>query len=235
MVQIVCISDTHRLHRQVKIPPADIIIHAGDIGWEDWVGGYACLVDFFEWFGNLPIKTRIFVAGNHDRIAEWDSRLVREMANTKDIHYLVDEAVSIDGFKFWGSPWSLEFCNWSFNLPRDKEMATNHWNKIPMNADVVITHSMPYGILDKVGQDTDELTYPSLGDEWLRNRISKVMPKLYVGGHLHGGYGVYREKDIQFVNASVCDEGYEPVNEAIEVRLSRERALVTNPSLIVEK
>ncbi len=30
-VRIVCISDTHAMHRNLRIPPGDILVHAGDI------------------------------------------------------------------------------------------------------------------------------------------------------------------------------------------------------------
>jgi predicted phosphodiesterase len=30
-IKIVCISDTHGLHRNLSIPEGDILIHAGDI------------------------------------------------------------------------------------------------------------------------------------------------------------------------------------------------------------
>ena len=32
--------------------------------------------------------------------------------------YLEDEAVTISGVKFYGSPWQPEFYEWAFNLPR---------------------------------------------------------------------------------------------------------------------
>ena len=30
-VRIVCISDTHELHRELSLPDGDLLIHAGDI------------------------------------------------------------------------------------------------------------------------------------------------------------------------------------------------------------
>ena len=30
-MRIVCIADTHELHRELAVPPGDLLIHAGDI------------------------------------------------------------------------------------------------------------------------------------------------------------------------------------------------------------
>jgi len=31
-------------------------------------------------------------------------------------HYLENSSITVEGYKFWGSPYSLEFCNWGFSL-----------------------------------------------------------------------------------------------------------------------
>ena len=44
-----------------------------------------------------------------------------------------------------------------------------------------------------------------------------VKPKLNVFGHIHVGYGYKEYEGVLFVNASTCDEGYNPVNKPIVV------------------
>jgi len=41
--------------------------------------------------------------------------------------------------------------------------------------------------------------------------------KLHVFGHIHCGYGVYEEFGVKFVNASICDEQYNPTQPPIVV------------------
>lgn len=49
-LRVVCILDTHELHRELAVPPGDLLIHAGDftffgrgtraiVGFNDWLGG----------------------------------------------------------------------------------------------------------------------------------------------------------------------------------------------------
>ena len=69
-MRILHLSDTHGLHRKIKdLPIADVIIHSGDIshnGTEDEV------LDFLNWFIELPYQHKIFVTGNHD-LCQWDA------------------------------------------------------------------------------------------------------------------------------------------------------------------
>jgi len=65
-ISVVCISDTHGLHlneKMVDIPPADLIIHAGDM---TSTGTLSQLESFVSWFEELPHPNKVFIAGNHD-------------------------------------------------------------------------------------------------------------------------------------------------------------------------
>lgn len=41
-----------------------------------------------------------------------------------------------------------------------------------------------------------------------------MKPRLHVFGHIHDGHGFLEREATTFVNASVCDEDYHPVNPA---------------------
>ena len=69
-MKIVCISDTHNLHRKTNIPNGDMLIHAGDF---TNIGEKEIIIDFNNWLGNLPHKYKIIVAGNHDLFFENNS------------------------------------------------------------------------------------------------------------------------------------------------------------------
>jgi predicted phosphohydrolase len=65
---VVCLGDTHGLHRKVAVPEGDLLIHAGDfmrtgILLEE-------IVDFNDWLGEQPHPHKIVVAGNHDLLFE---------------------------------------------------------------------------------------------------------------------------------------------------------------------
>ena len=54
----------------------------------------------------------------------------------------------------------------------------------------------------------------------LLEKIKKLPKlKLHVFGHIHGSYGEMKIGGVTFVNASICDEGYYPVNRPIVVEI----------------
>ena len=63
-MRLVCISDTHSLHRRIpEIPDGDVLIHAGDcLG----AGTLDDVVHLDNWLGSLPHRHKIVIAGNHD-------------------------------------------------------------------------------------------------------------------------------------------------------------------------
>ena len=58
-----------------------------------------------------------------------------------------DSEVIIDGIKFYGSPWVTKFYDWAF-MKLDEDLQP-HWDNIPTDTDVLITHGPPKSILDK--------------------------------------------------------------------------------------
>jgi len=212
-MRIVCVSDTHCEHHGFKVPEGDVLLHAGDfcsMGIEREVHKVA------KWLKALPHRWKIVVAGNHDRFFEQQPEIARAYLEP-EIIYLQDSGCEIGGLRFWGSPWQPWFNDWAFNLPRKGAGLREKWNLIPMDTDVLITHGPPYGILDEVRArrtawgPSEEGSGP-LGCEELATRLRSVQPRLHVFGHIHDGYGVLQSGDMTFVNASVCDEDYRPVN-----------------------
>ncbi len=65
-----------------------------------------------------------------------------------NIIYLNDSGCEIEGVRFWGSPIQPEFGNLAFNRKRGEDIK-EHWDLIPLNTDILITHGSPYSILDK--------------------------------------------------------------------------------------
>ena len=69
-LRLVCLSDTHGLHRRVTVPDGDILIHAGDLTVFDQPlpEALATVRDVNAWLGELPHPHKVVIAGNHDRV-----------------------------------------------------------------------------------------------------------------------------------------------------------------------
>lgn len=208
IMRIVCISDLHSSKQSFSVPDGDVLIIAGDIC------GYGCLdelEDFDNFLSNLPHKHKLLIAGNHDwpfaRVEPEQSKML-----VKNAIYLEDSGIEIEGIKFWGSPWQPFFCGWAFNLPRGPELA-EVWTKIPENIDVLITHTPPYGILDKLYDGE------SVGCEELSEALKRIKPRVHVFGHIHESYGVLEQGGTIYVNASLNNGYYQLVNAPIVVDL----------------
>jgi predicted phosphodiesterase len=213
-MRIVCISDTHSLHNQVVLPEGDVLVHAGDLLNH---GTLKELPSAAGWLDNQLGKFEdiVVIGGNHDFALEAFMREGREDILKKNffpgIHYLRDEAVTIKGFKFYGSPWQPEFCDWAFNLPRGAQLAEK-WAAIPADTDVLVTHGPPFLQRDWVGRD-------HVGCADLRLRVDDIKPKVHVFGHIHAGYGMNETDGVKFVNAALCNERYQIVNAPIVVEI----------------
>lgn len=208
-MKIACFADTHRCIEGLDIPNGDVVICAGDFCNS---GSLEDVIAFNGWFSRLPCRHKILVAGNHDVCFENNLAVAKTFLN-KNIIYLQDEAIEIEGVKFYGSPWQLPFMNWAFNLPEDE--LHKKFERIPDDVDILITHSPPYGILDSTPAKKD------LGSRALLEKVYKVKPRYHVFGHIHHGYGKYVDKthNITFINASLLDEGYNFVNKPVVIEL----------------
>lgn len=204
MMKFCIISDTRGKHKVLSPPPADVIIHCGDF---TSVGKEHEICKFMEWFSGLEqYKHKIIIAGNHDMMFEYNGLLARSFV-PNNVHYLQDSGVEIDGVKFYGSPVQIHFYNWVFN--RSEEQMERHWKAIPVDTDVLITHSPPLSVMDSVEGRYEPLGSPSLYNEV----IHRVKPKIHCFGNIHSGHGIRIIGDTTFINASILDEEYMPVYE----------------------
>lgn len=207
MPRLVLISDTHGLHKKIRVPDGDVLVHAGDFcsGGDEWQAR-----SFARWFLKQPHAHKVVIAGNHDRCIEKDAALGPQIF--EGATYLFDQEATVAGLRFYGSPWQPEFASWAFNLPRGEALRLV-WAKIPAGVDVLVTHGPPFGVLDR--------TYADLfvGCDELRTAIDRVQPRVHVFGHIHEGAGTHEEGRTLFANASICTEGYEPKNPPIVLDL----------------
>jgi len=220
-MKITLISDTHSKHNQLKndLPGGDLLIHAGDF----MNSGYDVMeaMEFFRWFDKIDnYNSKILISGNHDRWMQDKPEEARGiLTGYKTIDYIQDEECTLyfdgpngdhpeDNIHIYGSPWSPYFFNWAFNLPRNGVELQEKWSNIPTNTDILVCHTMPWGHLDVTNN-------MNVGCELLRFRVDEIKPKIFVGGHIHSGYGYKFDGHTHFFNASVLNNNYKYTNKPI--------------------
>jgi hypothetical protein len=192
-VRIVAVADTHLFHRDLVVPDGDVLVHAGDMCRG---GDLVELLTAAEWILGLPHRHKVVVAGNHDWAFAREPAAARAMF--RGAHYLEDAELTLDGVRFYGSPWQPEFCDWAFNLPRGPELAAV-WARIPHGIDVLVTHGPPEGFGDRTTMTS------RAGCADLRARVAVVKPRLHLFGHIHQDGGAWLEGPTLFANVTTWE------------------------------
>jgi Icc-related predicted phosphoesterase len=194
-MRIVHLSDTHMLHRRLDVAAGDVLVHSGDLVSEGSMDEYT---DVFNWLDSMSHKHKLLVAGNHDALFQHSPKLIRKRL-PKSIVYLENSGTTIDGLKFWGSPWTVGY-PWMAFTYRAMEGRETRWTSIPDDTDVLVTHGPPHGILDRDHEGQ------RIGDASLYKRVETVRPKLHLFGHVHDQNGEMKRFGTTFVNAAVGDD-----------------------------
>lgn len=228
--KIICIADSHGQSFHHLIPECDILIHAGDIlpdgGWQTTYAE----TKLIEELKKCPAKNIVFVAGNHCHYFENIFKTGREKRFRdllpKNVHYLRDSGVTIDGLSFWGTPWVVNLSRWAFSKasPNDDGAIDPRYDEsndlrriysdIPENLDFLISHGPAYGFCDQI------LEYnlkDHLGCKPLTEAILQKKPKYVISGHIHSanhnGETIKHSLDglskTELYCASILDERYE--------------------------
>lgn len=209
-MKITIISDTHLDYSLLDLKSADILIHCGDID----VYEQSDLWQFNNWLKKQPFKYIIVIGGNHDKYLEKQGMKSIQKSLTNAI-YLENSGIEINGIKFWGSPMTPTFMNWSFMCERDKIF--KYWDMIDSDTKVLITHGPPYRTLDYTSYNYSK--DHNVGCEALLERVKLLKPIIHCFGHIHYCYGTFKDKNTNFINASLMNEGYALVNKPIVVEI----------------
>lgn len=212
-MRIVCISDTHDQNLTTKfiIPDGDILVHVGDlcaVGDEPkrfWKMG--------NYMSRFPHPIKLYVPGNHDRLA-WDSPgEVRAIMRDYGVSALFAEGYEAQGLKFWGCGWMQPTVNAKHSeYPGDFQEL---WERCPEGTDIVLSHQPPYGILDYSRVSGEHIGSTVL--YWQINR--RIRPRYHIFGHNHSGHGVHEIAGIRFVNAALCDDENKPYQQPIVIEV----------------
>lgn len=244
-IRFVCISDTHNLHDEIAyLPRGDVLVHTGDFSE---YGTCEEVVAFADWFASRPFKHKILIAGNHDigmDATGYDTKIgatwkqywngtprdnnpvdVRRLLDSRsDITYLENNSCVVEGIKIYGSPMTplivlpiAKPVAMAFNLMTQEEQHA-HWQTIPLDTQVLLTHGPPAGVHDVVAP------LWRLGDQDLYDRVLEVRPQYHIFGHVHQSYGrteffhdpgdsdEEKSSSTTFVNTSTCTLRHKPTN-----------------------
>ena len=227
------ISDTHTLHKRLNLPGGDLCCFTGD-----YMGsGYVVqeMMDFIDWLVehvSPKYKYVVLVAGNHDRLLEaYPDYQVKDMFGRKDnIIYIKDETVELDfgekgKLKISGTPFQPFFCSWAFNVKDSDKLQFIFDNVVEEDIDILLTHCPVFSILDQTHEPKPY--FNSTGEEHLGSiELYNVLqsrqkpPRYHCFGHIHGDGGKHvKIGETTYINASICNEAYKPVNSIVTLEI----------------
>lgn len=229
-MKLTFVSDTHNRHDEIDTGTGDVLFHCGDATGQ---GSFREISNFLKWYAEQDYAHKILIAGNHDWGFEREPGIYEKMCEDLGITYLNDSGVTIKCFdtgsdiKVWGSPVQPEFCNWAFNRsiynshPRYAPIKP-HWDMIPDDTNILLTHGPPWEILDRV---MSFLSTVSGGDEFenvgcphLKEAIlDRIKPEIHAFGHIHEEHGQKRIDDTNFINAAQLDDQYSVAYKPVSV------------------
>jgi predicted phosphodiesterase len=226
-MQMTLISDTHNKHEEIDCGSGDILIHAGDATGR---GQFEEIDSFLMWFSRQDFTHKILIAGNHDWGFERHPDHYSQLCGLYGITYLNDSGVILTNtdsgqqFKIWGSPVQPEFCNWAFNRSIYKadgryRQIKPHWDMIPLDTDILITHGPPWGMRDSVISFEPNEHIRHVGCPHLIDAVRIVKPKYHIFGHIHEQHGMTYSEGTTFINASQLDDRYDVTYEPINIQL----------------
>lgn len=206
------ISDTHTFHNLLTIPEGiDMVIHSGDCSNpRDPYNNEPEVRAFIDWYKQLPIKHKIYVAGNHDTSIE-KKLVIKQDFTDAGIVYLEDDLIEIEGIFIYGSPYTPNFGQWAFM--KDRVKLDRYWNNaMPSYVDILVTHGPPKGVLDKSYDRNRNME--CCGDKSLLNKVLQVQPQYHLFGHVHNCEGIINAGmqklsvcNTWFSNGSVVTDG----------------------------
>eukprot|EP00292_Cryptomonas_paramecium_P008521 CAMPEP_0113726236 /NCGR_PEP_ID=MMETSP0038_2-20120614/40287_1 /TAXON_ID=2898 /ORGANISM="Cryptomonas paramecium" /LENGTH=277 /DNA_ID=CAMNT_0000656755 /DNA_START=163 /DNA_END=997 /DNA_ORIENTATION=- /assembly_acc=CAM_ASM_000170 len=231
-VRFVVISDTHNLHKELEIPEGDVIIHAGDFTNHGSLEEVQNFGEWFRSLPHktkllVPGNHDMIMDREYYKIfwSDWASRReVDEESHLVEalegIRVLVGESIQVGGVHVYGAPWVPVYAKWRTAFNRDPAQIGDAWATIPgarqptvvkLNimieeadgVDVLVTHTPPYGILDRAPHGA-HMGCPALAP----HVEERIRPRFHVFGHVHADCGAVRRGGTVFINASAVSDAY---------------------------
>jgi Icc-related predicted phosphoesterase len=197
-MRLALISDTHGFCPEIP-SDVDAVIHAGDIAADrGFVGNYTD--EIYPWAASVGVP--IYATfGNHD-FAGQQARIPPGVP--ENLNFIVDQAHTINGVKFWFSPWSNLFGAWAYML--DEVGLAARYAKIPEDTEVIVSHGPPKNYGDKILWDG---RIQNVGSVALAERAAQLpLLRYIITGHIHEAHGEYQMGHVTVLNVSHVDEMY---------------------------
>lgn len=202
MLRILALSDIHGRTRYIKLlknridKEIDYIIVAGDLTHFGTLNDAERILEILREALNTPI---LFVPGNCDP---------KELLNVnnigRDILNIHEKITRIDEYLFFGIGGST-ITPFNTNIEFTEDEINNKLTSIK-NEDhrrlVMVTHSPPYGILDKT------LAGINAGSKTLRKFLEEKHPLLWIVGHIHEARGMVKKNNTILINPGPLSKGY---------------------------
>ena len=176
-VKFVCLSDLHndlRVVTKLFELEFDALLIAGDLTNFGTLEELKVILEALD-FG----KPIIFTAGNHDGgCAKKEFKKI--LKTNKNLHYLENSYVKINGITIYGMPQTLRFKNWWFMVNKEADFE----KYLPKeHADILLFHQPPAG----VGLATVESAFGEhdTGSEAVRAFLESSSAKYCITGHIH--------------------------------------------------
>jgi Icc-related predicted phosphoesterase len=189
-VTFLVLSDTHNQHRKLPLPHngADVLLHCGD--WSNWKTSSKNTEDFNKWLGELgsTFKRKIVVGGNHELCCSKLSvdRVRKELITNAEYYTTGSQNITHEsGLKIFLSPSTLSR-NLTYRanaFAKTSDLLREEFDQCPVDVDILVTHSPPYGILDRHKKGH------RMGSMVLWDTVRRVLPTVHVFGHCHDNGG----------------------------------------------
>lgn len=193
------------------IVPATMTFHAGTkdglINQVHWIRDV-----FIPWTQELPVDHVVVTPGNHDWFADQiDGSVIPDSWWPKNVSFLINAGITIEGINFYGIPQTPRFYDWAFNVEDTKEELGTYWKSVPIGTHVLVTHGPPDGACDTTFQGGKRRKCGSKTQrDWLESDAPN-QPKVVICGHIHGSGGKSAQvKDTTVYNVSIVNEKYRP-------------------------
>ncbi len=211
------IAATADLHGHLPaVPECDVLVIAGDVtpATDHGLGFQARWLDqtLRPWLHAVPARHVIAIAGNHDFVFEQAPETIPAGLPWT---YLQDTGTTIDGVRFWGSPWTPWFYDWAFNAPRgdtgDAFLDERYAGVGDDDVDVLVIHGPPAGYGDRTAHGD------AVGSSAFLRLVQRTTPSLALFGHIHEGRGCWQRGASTLANVAAVDLHYELVAEPVVV------------------
>jgi Icc-related predicted phosphoesterase len=234
-MKVLCTSDIHGdlselLYNTIRDIRPGVLTISGDIAQTSYiqprsdVGQFAWFEDeFIPFCSTFPDMKVVMTLGNHDYVnVEEIEDLLIEYGMDNRIFILINEMIIIDGVKFYGNPYSLNFNDWNYNT--DEEGIYKACMNIPDDVNVFLTHQPALCTCDQIDEDyRKDNNLPAnvhLGSMSMRDIIVEQQPEYVITGHIHTGSHRWKSLgDSKIINASILNEEYNSVYEPVLIEI----------------